>query len=100
MLYYFIRMAKLAITKHCMKLNQVSYLVPDDQDVDYVSEPEAEVNTDDEDDTRTKKGKNVRGEPDDISDMKLGDCIQHLWKVRSKAIKSDFAVTGWLLCPI
>ena len=56
MLYYYIRMAKLAIMKHCMKLNQVSYLVPDDQDVDYVSEPEAEINTDDEDNTGTKKG--------------------------------------------
>ena len=57
MLYYYIRMAKLAITKDCMKLNQVTYLVPDDQDVDYVSEPEDEINTDDEDNTGTKKGK-------------------------------------------
>ena len=32
--------------------------------------------------------------------MKLGECIQHFWKVRSKAIKSDFAVMGLLLCPI
>ena len=43
---------------------------------------------------------NVRGVTDNTSDMKLGECIQHFWKVRSKAIKSDFAVTGWLLCPI
>ena len=77
MLYYYIRMAKLAITKHCMKLNQVRYLVPDDQDVDYVSESEDEINTDDEDDTGTKKGKNVRGVTDNTSDMKLGECIQY-----------------------
>ena len=57
MLYYYIRMAKLAITKHCMKLNQVNFLVPDDEDVNYESESEDEINTDDEDDTATKKGK-------------------------------------------
>ena len=32
--------------------------------------------------------------------MMLGDCIQYFLRCRSKVIKSDFAVTGWLLCPI
>ena len=102
MLYYYIRMAKNAMTKHCTKLNNVSYLVPDDQDVDVDdgSEPESEECTDDEDDIRTNKRRNVRGESEKASDMKLGDCIQYFWKCRSKIIKSDFAITGWLLCPI
>ena len=55
MLYYYIRMAKNAMTKHCTKLNNVSYLVPDNQDVDDVSEPESEECTEDEDDIHTNK---------------------------------------------
>ena len=88
------------MTKHCTKLNNVSYLVPDDQDVDDVSEPESEESSEDEDDIRRNKRRNVRGESEKASDMMLGNCIQYFWKCRSKIIKSDFAVTGWLLCPI
>ena len=32
--------------------------------------------------------------------MKLGDCVVNLWGTRSWCIRSDFAVTGWLLFPI
>ena len=50
MLYYYTRMAKNAILSHHLKLNKITCIVPDDQDVNNVTNQESEKSSNDDDD--------------------------------------------------
>ena len=100
MLYYFTRMAKKSILSRQSSLNKITVTVPLDDDQSDESDSTSDDSiVDDISDSEARK-RVVPIQSDDVSLMKLGDCIVKLWDKRRKLITTDFAVTGWLLCPI
>ena len=100
MLYYFSRMAKKAILSRKDDLNKITRMGPFNEVDSSDSDLSSDDSTEDEDSNSDNKKKNISVKPVDVRGMKLGDCVVNLWATRSGCIHSDFAVTGWLLCPI
>ena len=96
MLYYFTRMSKRALNKEKLRLNRINKIVSDKYDQEDLSDVDSNTSSDSEDENIDNK---------DVEDEEaivppLGDSILEFWRKRSKKLKSDFAIAGWLLCPI
>ena len=94
MLYYFWRMAKMSFENHKAELNKINSFIDFGDAGDDLSDGDVDSDSDNENEDEGNINANVS------STDSLGDQIFHYWNSRKKKIVSDFAILGWLLCPV
>ena len=94
MLYYFWRMAKMSFENHKAELNKINSFIDFGDAGDDLSDGDIDSDSNNENEDEGNLNTNVS------STNNLGDQIFNFWNLRKKKIVSDFAILGWLLCPV
>ena len=94
MLYYFWRMARISLHNSQLELNNITTFVECGDDGDDLSDGNDDIQSDD-DNWDDRKSNNTL----DMNNN-LGKNILLIWNKRKNQIVNDFAVLGWLLCPV